>query len=39
MELLFLWIEDFRFIKQQGINFSARLKFSLAQPKKEEAGS
>jgi len=29
MELLYLWIDDFRNIKQQGLNFSARFNFSI----------
>jgi predicted ATP-dependent endonuclease of OLD family len=29
MELLFLWIEDFRNIKQQGFNFSAAMNFEV----------
>lgn len=29
MELLYLWIDDFRNIKQQGFNFSSRFNFSI----------
>src|ERR1700694_4704005 len=30
MELLYLWIDDFRNIKQQGFNFSSKFNFSIS---------
>lgn len=31
MELLYLWIEDFRNIKKQGFDFSAEFKFKMEE--------
>lgn len=35
MELLYLWIEDFRSIKKQGFDFSAEFKFKMEEMDKE----